>query len=106
MEKAPKVLMVELKCDWLDVGSWPALESVCDLDESGNVVIADNTILQDCLRNIVVSDDGDHMLAILGVDDCIVVHSHDATLVCNKSDAQRLKELVTLIERQYGKKYV
>ncbi|MFW6065505.1 MAG: mannose-1-phosphate guanylyltransferase, partial [Planctomycetota bacterium] len=30
MEKAPRVLMVELNCEWLDVGSWPALENVCN----------------------------------------------------------------------------
>ena len=40
---------------------------------------------------------------MLGVDDCIVVHSADATLVCNKGDSQRLKELVSEIEKKYGK---
>jgi mannose-1-phosphate guanylyltransferase len=104
MEKAHQVLMVELKCEWLDVGSWPALESVSELDESGNIIIAKNSILLDCLRNIVVCEDG-HLLALVGVDDCIVVHSPDATLVCGKSDAQRLKELVGLIEKRFGTKF-
>jgi mannose-1-phosphate guanylyltransferase len=106
MEKAHKVLMVELKCEWLDVGSWPALEKVSELDENGNIVIAKHAVLLDCLRNIVVSEDGDHMIAVLGVDDCIVVHSPDATLVCAKSDAQRLKELVAIIEKQTGQTHV
>lgn len=105
MEKAREVLMVELKCEWLDVGSWPALEDVSDLDESGNVVLADNAILLESLRSVVVSED-DHLLAVLGMDDCIVVHSKDATLVCNKSESQRIKDLVSLIARQYGAKYV
>jgi mannose-1-phosphate guanylyltransferase len=104
MEKARKVLMVELKCEWLDVGSWPALESVSELDESGNIILAKNSILLDCLRNIVVCEDG-HLLALVGVDDCIVVHSPDATLVCGKSDAQRLKELVGQIEKRFGTKF-
>ena len=105
MEKAPKVLMVELKCEWLDVGSWPALESISELDESGNSVVAPNAVLVECMRDIVVCED-DHLLAVLGVDDCIVVHSPDATLVCSKADAQRLKELVALIEKKCGAKYV
>ncbi|NLW87815.1 MAG: NTP transferase domain-containing protein [Planctomycetes bacterium] len=105
MEKAKKVMMVELKCEWLDVGSWPSLEEVSDLDESGNVVLAEKAILLDSLRNVVVSEDS-HLLAVLGVDDCIVVHSKDATLVCNKSESQRLKDLVSLIARQYGPNYV
>lgn len=104
MEKASKVLMVELPCEWLDIGSWPALESVADLDDCGNVVVAKNAVLVDSFRNVLVTQD-DHLLAVLGVDDCIVVHSADATLVCNKSDSQRLKELVAELEKKYGKKY-
>jgi mannose-1-phosphate guanylyltransferase len=104
MEKAAKVLMVELPCEWLDIGSWPSLENVAELDDCGNVVVASNTVVVDSFRNVIVTQD-DHLLAVLGVDDCIVVHSADATLVCNKGDSQRLKELVAEIEQKYGKKY-
>jgi len=104
MEKASKVLMVELQCEWLDVGSWPALDSVCPLDEAGNAVVARNTVVLDSFRNVIVSQD-DHLLAVLGMDDCIIVHSADATLVCAKSDSQRLKELVALIEQKYKNRY-
>ncbi|MCJ7543785.1 MAG: mannose-1-phosphate guanylyltransferase [Phycisphaerae bacterium] len=105
MEKAPRVLMVELKCDWLDVGSWPAVENIVDMDEAGNAVVAQNTAILDSFRNVIVTED-DHLLAMVGIDDCIVVHSPDATLVCNKSDSQRLKELVELIRKKYGQKYL
>lgn len=105
MEKAQTVMMVELKCEWLDIGSWPALENVTDLDEAGNVVVAENTAILDSFRNIIVSED-DHLLAVLGMDDCIIAHSKDATLVCNKSDSQRLKELVSQIEQIDSGKYV
>jgi mannose-1-phosphate guanylyltransferase len=105
MEKAPRVLMVELNCEWLDVGSWPALEDVCELDDSGNVLVAENEAVMDSFRNVIVTED-DHLLAILGVDDCVVIHSPDATLVCNKQDAYRLKELVAALERKFGGKYL
>ena len=105
MEKAEKVLMVELRCEWLDIGSWPALESVSNLDDAGNVVVAKNVAMVDSFRNIIVTED-DHLLAVLGMDECIVVHSSDATLVCNKSDSQRMKELVALLEQKHGRKYL
>ncbi|MFB3894384.1 MAG: mannose-1-phosphate guanylyltransferase [Phycisphaerae bacterium] len=104
MEKARAGMMVELKCEWLDVGSWPSLEQVSKLDDAGNVVEAANAVLLDSFRNVVVTED-DHLIAVMGIDDCIVVHSSDATLVCNKSDSQRLKELVALLESRYGKRY-
>ena len=105
MEKAAKVLMVELNCEWLDVGSWPALGDVTELDEAGNAVVAARAVVMDSSRNVIVSE-GDHTLAVLGMEDCIVVHSPDATLVCSRSDCQRLKELVTLVEKKYGKKLI
>ena len=105
MEKARTVMMVELRCEWLDVGSWPALENVTDLDDAGNVVVAENTTILDSFRNIIISED-DHLLAVLGMDDCIIAHSKDATLVCNKADSQRLKELVSFIEQTDSGKYV
>ena len=105
MEKADKVLMVEMKCEWLDVGSWPAMENVVELDDADNAVIAENVEVVDSFRNVIVSE-GDHLLAVLGMDDCIIVHSADATLVCNKSDSQRIKELVEQIEKRYGRKFL
>ncbi len=105
MEKAPRVLMVELNCEWLDVGSWPALEDVCNLDDSGNVLVARNEQIMDSFRNVIVTED-DHLLAVLGMDDCVIVHSPDATLVCRKQDAYRLKELVSALERKFGGKYL
>jgi len=105
MEKAHKVIMVELNSEWLDVGAWPALEQVSDLDESSNVVIAENSILLDSERNVVVTED-DHLLALLGMDDCVVVHSEDATLVCSKSDSHRLKELVEMLEKKFARRFL
>ncbi len=105
MEKYPKVLMVDLQCEWLDVGSWPALQDVCEQDDVGNVILAKRPVILDSFRNVIVSED-DHLVAVLGMDDCIVVHSPDATLVCNTFDAQRIKELVGVVEEKYGTKFV
>ncbi len=106
MEKAPTVNVVELTCEWLDVGSWPSLAEVSEIDEDGNTVVAPRNALLDSERNVVVSDDDDHLIAMLGMDDCIVVHSKDATLVCNGNESQRLKELVELIRRKYGDEHL
>jgi len=105
MEKAPNVLMVELNCEWLDVGSWPALGNVTELDEADNAVVASNAVVMDSSHNVIVSED-DHLLALMGMEDCVVVHSPDATLVCNRGDCQRLKELVERIEKHRGGKHV
>lgn len=105
MEKADDVLMVELTCQWMDVGSWPSLADVVESDEGGNAIVAPRAVVLDCNQNVIFSDN-DHLLAVVGMDDCIIVQTADATLVCNKSDSQRLKELVDLIEQKFGSEYI
>jgi mannose-1-phosphate guanylyltransferase len=104
MEKARRVLVVEMNCDWLDVGSWPALAAALTPDESGNVSTAERTAVLDGRSNILVSE-GNHLIAAIGVDDLVVVHSEDATLVCRREDAQRIKDLVAELERRFGRQY-
>ena len=55
--------------------------------------------------NIVVSEDPEHLVTPIGVSDMIIVHTQDATLVCPKSEAQRVKELVGKVKEKFGNKY-
>jgi mannose-1-phosphate guanylyltransferase len=96
--------MVPLSCEWLDIGSWPAIANVVEPDDLGNAVVASTTILLDSCHNVIVSED-DHLLAVIGMDDCVIVHSPDATLICKKSDSQRLKEMLSMIERKSPGRY-
>ena len=105
MEKASEVAVVEMDCKWLDVGSWPALESVLEADAAGNVSTAGNTMTLDAAGNIFVSE-SDHLIAVIGVEDLVIVHSDDATLICRKQDAQRLKELVAELRDKHGERYM
>ena len=96
IEKATNVVMVESGFDWDDVGEWPAVERHYPADESGNVVRG-SAHLEQASGNIVFSRDDDHLVALLGVDDLIVVKTDDATLVCHKDKAQEIKALVSAI---------
>jgi len=104
MERAPRVLMVELDAQWLDVGSWTALGAVVGSDSSGNVAAAVRSCCVESRGNVVVSED-DHLIATLGVDNLVIVHSPDATLVCSRDAAARLKDLVARIDEQHGDRY-
>jgi mannose-1-phosphate guanylyltransferase len=92
MEKAKAVRVVESAFDWDDVGEWPAVARHYEPDTDGNVRKGD-VVIHDGSGNIVLSD-GTHTTALVGVDDLIVVHTGDATLVCRKDKAQDIKKLV------------
>ncbi|MFQ5489284.1 MAG: mannose-1-phosphate guanylyltransferase [Phycisphaerae bacterium] len=105
MEKAPGVFVVEMDCSWVDVGSWAALEEVTDHDADGNVLGAARTVTLDAGGNVLVSED-EHLIAAFGVQDLVIVHAADATLVCRKQDAQALKKLVSRLNDVHPGKYV
>ncbi len=104
MERADRVLAVELGCHWVDVGSWPAIESIIEADADANVNACEHVVHLGSRGNIVVSLDK-HLIATIGVDDLVIVHSADATFICKRRDAQGIKELVTDIHKKYGDEY-
>lgn len=96
IEKARNVVMIESTFDWDDVGEWPAVARHYPADDNGNVVRG-TAHCEDASGNIVFSRDPNHLVALLGVDDLIVVKTADATLVCHKDKAQAIKDLVKAV---------
>lgn len=96
MERADRVLTVEMNCRWLDVGSWTSLTEVFEPDAAGNTIAAPNVRTLAAANNIFVSESG-HLIAAIGVQDLMVIHAEDATLICRREDAQRIREMVVML---------
>lgn len=105
MERAEKVLVVGMACHWVDVGSWPAFEAVLSPDADQNVSTTGAVLHLASRGNIIISEH-DHLVATIGVDDLVVVHSPDATLICTKRDVTSIRELVDNIREAHGDKYL
>ncbi|MCK5225479.1 MAG: hypothetical protein KAQ89_02060, partial [Planctomycetes bacterium] len=73
---------------------------IVDCDENNNVAAAEKKQLLDCKNSIFVTEDDSHLIAAIGLDDMIVVHSPDATLICRRNQSHRLKELLDQIKEQ------
>jgi mannose-1-phosphate guanylyltransferase len=100
------VAVVEMPIQWLDVGSWPALAEMLEVDQDDNAIDAGATALLNSDANIIISRDPQHLVALIGVSDMVVVHTADCTLVCPKADAERVKELLDkVVSRKFGGRY-
>jgi mannose-1-phosphate guanylyltransferase len=106
MEKTDRVYAIKLDCRWLDMGSFIALADIITSDDNNNIVVAAQSKLLDCRDNIIVTEDKEHLIAAVGLEDIVIAHSPDATLVCHVSQAHRLKELLELIREHTGEKYL
>ena len=100
MEKADRVLVTAMDCDWLDVGAWTSLVDLLGQDDDGHVVGHKSLINIDS-RNCVFIGEDDHLIATIGVEDLVVVRSADATLICRKDQVQQIKKLVGMLPDSY-----
>lgn len=97
MEKAPDIYTLPGNFGWDDVGSWLALERCNPTDDAGNVVQGD-IVAFDCERSILVG--GKKLIAAVGLEDIVVVDAGDATLVCHRDHAQKIKQVLERLRRQ------
>lgn len=98
MERTSDVYAIRLNLRWLDMGSFAALADVIKSDKNGNIVVAGHSELLNSRNNVIVTEDKNHLIAVIGLENMVVAHSPDATLVCPIDEAQRLKELLDLIK--------
>ncbi len=91
IEGAERMAVVPLRAGWNDVGSWDALVDVREADTNGNHIASGDTICIDSAGNIIYSD---KLVALVGVEDLVVVDMGDTLLVGHKSKMQDVKRVV------------
>jgi mannose-1-phosphate guanylyltransferase len=98
MEKASRVLNVEATFDWDDVGNWTSVGRYLKCDDDGN---QHNCALSQigAANNLVFSQTGQH-IALLGVQDLIVVSSKDALLITSRAHAENIKKLADQLPKE------
>lgn len=106
MEKAKNVYTVPAEFGWSDLGTWGSLYTHVDRDSNGNAVVGGkNVMLYDSKRNMV-SNSGDKLVVIQGLEDHIVVNTSNALLICKKQDEQMIKQFVAEAKIEKGDKYI
>ncbi len=95
MEKTADAAVVPLDAGWNDVGSWSALWEVSDKDADGNACHGD-VIALDCRNSYAY---GTRLIAMVGLEDVVVVETDDAVFVGHKDRVQDVKEIVGQIKR-------
>ena len=93
MERTGRGLVVPLDAGWSDIGSWHAVWQVSEKDEAGNVLIGD-VVAVDSTNSLVRSTS--RRVAVVGVDDTVVVETEDGVLVIPRRRSQEVREI-----RQY-----
>ncbi|CAN7199762.1 mannose-1-phosphate guanylyltransferase/mannose-6-phosphate isomerase [Pseudoxanthomonas sp. LjRoot168] len=95
-EKTAHAMVLPVDIGWNDVGSWSALWEVAERDEHGNAHHGD-VIAVDSRNSYAYAQ---RLVALVGVDDIVVVETDDAVLVARKDRVQDVKQVVARLKKE------
>lgn len=104
LERASGVTVLEAPYNWDDVGSWLAVPRLAGTDDQGNTI--DGDVVSIDTSNTIVRTTDDHLVATLGVEDLIIVHTPDATLVARRDDSERIKQILAELKERGADQYL
>lgn len=102
MEKAKEVRMFGAEFSWNDVGSWSSVYQLREKDINGNVDNGNNILIN--TKNSMVYSNLGIPIAVLGLEDIVVIGTKDGILVSDKKDLQRVKDVVGELKERKSKK--
>lgn len=101
MEHAKDVVVLPARdLGWNDVGSWDSLFEILKADENGNVFKSENVININSKNTLYHSEVGDKLIALVDVDDLVIIDSGRALLVCKKGQTQKIKQIVEELKKK------
>jgi mannose-1-phosphate guanylyltransferase/mannose-6-phosphate isomerase len=98
MEHTTRAAVVPVAMGWSDLGSWDALWEMGEKDERGNA-LAGNVVAEATSNCYLRSEKG--LVAVIGVDDLVVVATDDAVMVAPRNRTQEVKTLVARLQAEH-----
>lgn len=97
MEKVPNLLVMPGNFDWMDVGSFDDVHRVSPQEENGNSVNGNKVHVLDS-EQVYVRNECDRPVAVIGVDNIVVVNTEHGVLVMRTDQAQKVKEIANKLK--------
>ena len=104
LEHAADVVVIEAPFTWDDLGGWSAVARQRGVDAEGNTIVGRHLGI-DSVRTIVHAA-GDHLVVTMGLEDMLVVHTPDATLVADRTREETVRKVVAELEQRGWQEYL
>lgn len=94
MEKADNIVVIPSSFGWNDVGSFLAFDELFAKDENNNVIYNVKSITIDSTNNIIISQDDNHNINLLGINNMLIVMTSKELLIMPKDRCQEIKKIL------------
>lgn len=98
LERSTQVAVVPAEMGWSDIGDWHVLGQLGDPDEAGNSVRGD--VVHVATTNSAAWSESGRLIAMVGLDNVVVVDTDDAVLVADRSRSQEVRQVVELLKER------
>jgi mannose-1-phosphate guanylyltransferase len=75
-------------------------------DENGNIILHSETLQLDASQSLILSENKDRLITTIGVRDLIIIDTGDVLLVCNRADAQKVRDAVNQLKKTGQNRYL
>lgn len=108
-EKAKNLVLLPGNFGWDDIGMWSTVYELGEKDENGTVVVRDSDdqtplISIESKNNLIAVND--RLVALVGVDDLVVIDSNNVLLILPRSRAAEVKKVVQKLEQEGQESYL
>jgi len=107
-EKLKNALMIPAQMGWNDIGDWSVVYDISAKNKDGNVVIKfgkkGEFVGFNAKNNLIQFDD--QLIALIDVENLVVVDTTDAVLICRRDKAQNVKKLVEYLKKNKKIEYL
>ena len=104
LEQARDVVVIEAPFAWDDLGGWSAVARQRGGDAHGNTLVGKHLDIDS--RRTIVHTDADHLVVTMGLEDMLVVHTPDATLVAHRRCEESVRKVVAELETRGWTEYL
>lgn len=104
MEKSNKVAVLPISITWNDIGSWDSIFEIESGNEDGNIIIGEDVNLFSVNNSLVWNDNNFKKIALIDLNDIIVIDTKDALLVFKRGSGQKVKDVVNFLKRKREQK--
>lgn len=96
MERADSIVMLEAGFTWDDVGTWCSLDRLYRdrHDSDGNLALGARLLALNSKGCVVRGNDPNHLFALLGLEDILVIQTEDATLLAKKDREESVRDVI------------
>lgn len=102
MEKTEQAYVMAVDFGWSDLGTWASLFEVLPKDTQQNALLSKLIQTNNSNENIILNEEDNKLIALQGIENMIIINTPAKLLICNKSQEQDIKQLVSLIEQNFG----